>query len=125
MRKTLHEIANLVDGEVLGDANLVITGIASLDEAREGDITFLAQRKYLNKAKQTNASAIIVSNKIEGIDKPFILTARPYLAYAKTVALFHQHPHPILGRCGRISSHMWAFSCGQVQPFKSWKIFFL
>lgn len=97
MRKTLQEIANLIEGDVLGDGNLMITGISSLDEAREGEISFLAQNKYVNKAKQTKASAIIVSNEIEGINKPFILTANPYLAYAKTVALFHAHPHPILG----------------------------
>jgi UDP-3-O-[3-hydroxymyristoyl] glucosamine N-acyltransferase len=68
MEKTLQELANLIEGEVLGDTNL-----------------------------KTKASAIIVSNKIEGIDKPFIITDNPYLAYAKTVALFHQHPHPVLG----------------------------
>jgi UDP-3-O-[3-hydroxymyristoyl] glucosamine N-acyltransferase len=97
MKKTLQELADLIEGNVLGDTHRVITGISSLDEAREGDITFLAQSKYLNKAKKTKASAIIVSNKIEGIDKPFIITDNPYLAYAKTVALFHQRAHPVMG----------------------------
>ena len=97
MEKTLQELASLIEGEVLGDTNLIITGISGLDEAREGEITFIAQSKYLNKAKKTKASAIIVSNKIEGVDKPFIITDNPYLAYAKTVALFHQHTHPVLG----------------------------
>ena len=97
MKKTLQELADLIEGKVLGDTNRMITGISSLDEAREGEVTFIAQSKYLNKAKNTKASAIIASNKIEGIDKPFIITDNPYLAYAKTVALFHQHPHPVMG----------------------------
>ena len=105
MGKTLQELASLIEGEVLGDTNLIITGISSLDEAREGEITFIAQSKYLNKAKKTKASAIIVSNKIEGVDKPFIITDNPYLAYAKTVALFHQHPHPGVSHLAYLRAH--------------------
>lgn len=95
--KTLKELASLIGGEVVGGTSLKISGISSLDEAREGEITFLAHSKYLLKAKETKASAIIVSNNIEGIDKPLIITDDPYLAYAKIVTLFHQHPHPVLG----------------------------
>jgi len=95
--KTLEELASLIEGEVIGDAGLKIAGISGLDEARKGEITFIAQSKYLGKAKETNASAIIVSSKIEGIDKPFILTDNPYLAYAKIATFFHEYPHPILG----------------------------
>lgn len=97
MKKTLQDLATFLEGEVLGDTNLIITGIASLEEAREGEITFLAQSKYVNQAKKTKASAIITAHPIAGIDKPFLITENPYLAYAKTVELFHQHPHPIMG----------------------------
>lgn len=93
LEKTLQEIASLIEGEVIGNASLKISDISSLDEAREGEITFLAYSKYLIKAKQTKASAIIVSHKIEGIAKPLIVTDNPYLAYAKIVTLFHQRPH--------------------------------
>jgi len=97
MEKTLQELASLIRGEVIGDATLEISGISSLDEAGEGEITFIANSKYLAKAKKTKASAIIVSNKMEGIDKPLIITDNPYLAYAKIVTLFHQHVHPMWG----------------------------
>jgi len=97
MEKTLQELGRLIGGEVRGDANLKIYGISSLDEAREGEITFIANSKYLSKAKETKASAIIVSNKMEGVDKPSIITGNPYLAYAKIVTLFHRHPQPIWG----------------------------
>jgi len=97
VKKTLQELAHLIGGEVVGDASLKISGISSLDDAQEGEITFIAHSKYLTKAKETKASAIIVSNKIEGIDKPLVITDNPYLAYAKIVTLFHQHPHSSKG----------------------------
>ena len=97
MTKTLQELANLIEGEVIGDAGLKIAGISSLDGAGEGEITFIAKNKYLAKAKETKASAIIVSSKIEGIDKSLIITGDPYLAYAKLATLFHQRPHQTLG----------------------------
>ncbi len=97
MTKTLQELANLIEGEMIGDAGLKIAGISSLDGAREGEITFIAKNKYLAKAKETKASAIIVSSKIEEIDKPLIITDNPYLAYAKIATLFHQRSHQALG----------------------------
>ena len=97
MEKTLQELATIIGGEVLGDANLKISGISSLDEAKEGDIAFIAQRKYLGKAKTTKASAIIVAHKLEETEKPLIVTGNPYLAYAKVATLFYRTAHPVLG----------------------------
>ena len=93
-KKTLRELANLIGGEVRGDAHLAISGISSIEKAREGEITFIAQSKYLPKVRETKASAIITTDTIEGITKPFILTDNPYLAYAKLATLFHPHPEP-------------------------------
>ena len=46
MQKTLKEIAELINGEVVGDEGIIITGIAGIKEAAEGDITFIANPKY-------------------------------------------------------------------------------
>lgn len=96
-KKTLRELAELIGGEVAGDAGLTISGISSIEKAREGDITFIAQSRYISRARETKASAIIAAQAIEGVDKPLILTGNPYLAYAKIAALFHHHPHPVPG----------------------------
>jgi UDP-3-O-[3-hydroxymyristoyl] glucosamine N-acyltransferase len=93
-KKTLRDLANLIGGEVTGNAHLVISGVSSIEKAREGEITFITQSKYLSKARETKASAIIAAETIEDIDKPFILTDNPYRAYAKIATLFHPHPHP-------------------------------
>jgi UDP-3-O-[3-hydroxymyristoyl] glucosamine N-acyltransferase len=90
--KTLQELADFIGGEAIGDSKLSISGISSLDAAQEGEITFVAQPKYISQAYRTRASAIIVSQNIEDITKPLIVTDNPYLAYAKIATLFHQHP---------------------------------
>jgi len=53
MRKTLSEIAEIVEGEVIGDKNLVITGLSGIQEAQEGELTFIANSKYIALSKTT------------------------------------------------------------------------
>ena len=88
MKFTLGQIAKVVGGEVSGNAEVVISGISGIKEARRGDITFLANPKYLSLAKSTKASAIITYFDVNGdIKKPLIKTDNPSLAFAKVVSL--------------------------------------
>ena len=87
--KTLRELASLVKGEIVGKEDTVINGVAPIEEAKEGEITFIANPKYWKKVSQTKASAIIVPLDAPSIDKPLIKTENPYLAYAKIVTSFH------------------------------------
>lgn len=107
MYKTLKEIAKLIDGEVVGRDDIVITGICGIKEAAEGDITFVANPKYIPFIDKTQASAIVTSRDIERASKPIIRTDDPSLAFAKIVSLMtpppvkhHQgiHPTAILGK---------------------------
>ena len=47
MQKTLKEVASIIDGEIVGDENIVVTGICGIKEAKEGDLTFIANSRYL------------------------------------------------------------------------------
>jgi UDP-3-O-[3-hydroxymyristoyl] glucosamine N-acyltransferase len=107
MRKTLAEIAKLVDGEIVGDANTVITGICGIKEAKPGDLTFVANPKYLPLMENTQASAIITSRDIQVSPKPIIRTENPSLAFARMVSLIFPaealhfkgiHPTAIIGK---------------------------
>ena len=107
MPRTLKEITELLDGELIGDANIVITGISGIKEAKEGDITFLANPKYLPLLEKTHASAIITSKDIKTAPKPIIRTENPSLAFAKMVSFMAPsqirhpkgiHPTVILGK---------------------------
>lgn len=86
MRKTLAEIAEIVDGEVVGDKNLVITGLSGIKEARQGDLTFMVNPHYFPLAKTTQASAIITPRHIEIPGKPIIRTDNPSLGFARIAA---------------------------------------
>lgn len=107
MRKTLREIAALIDGEVIGDADVIITGISGIKEARAGDITFLANPRYQPLLETTQASAVITSRDIKPALKPIIRTENPSLAFAKIVSLIEPrdvkhpkgiHPTALIGK---------------------------
>jgi len=85
MAKTLKEIAEFIGGEISGDPKTVISGVAGIQEAHEGDITFLANPKYLPFLEKTGASAVITFPDINSKDKPLIRIDNPSLAFAKVV----------------------------------------
>jgi len=88
LHKTLNEIAKLIDGKVVGDGDILITGISGIKEAAEGDITFLANPKYSPLMEKTRAAAIITSTEAQKTSKPVILTENPSLAFAKIISMF-------------------------------------
>ncbi len=94
MQRTLAEIAKIVDGRVIGNGQLVIRGISGIKEARDGELTFLANPKYLPLAQSTQASAIIVGHDITIEGKSVIQTDNPSLAFSKVVGLIKDDLSP-------------------------------
>jgi UDP-3-O-[3-hydroxymyristoyl] glucosamine N-acyltransferase len=90
---TLREIAELLDGTVLGQDNAVIENIRPVEDAEAGDITFIANTKYLKKLKTTKASAILVSPLVREEGKNLVLVADPYAAFARLMTLFYPSEH--------------------------------
>ncbi len=88
MAYTLGELAALVGGELRGPADLVIGGIAAVDQADSGDITFITARRYARLAAASRAAAFIVSPEFADIPRPLIVVANPYLAYAQVAGRF-------------------------------------
>jgi len=99
MKKTLNEIAKLIDGEVIGNGDILINGASGIREAAEGEITFLANSKYSSLMDKTRAAAIITSNDAQATTKPIIITQNPSLAFIKIISMFTPddagHPHGI------------------------------
>jgi UDP-3-O-[3-hydroxymyristoyl] glucosamine N-acyltransferase len=89
MKISLRELAKLLDGEVVGDGDVEITGVAGIKEARSGDITFLANPRYETYIRTTMASAVIVDRNHRSVDKPLIENSNPYYAFLKAVKIFH------------------------------------
>ncbi|MBI5682796.1 MAG: UDP-3-O-(3-hydroxymyristoyl)glucosamine N-acyltransferase [Deltaproteobacteria bacterium] len=96
MEKSLNALAEIVSGQVIGDGSVFINGVAGLEDARAGDITFIANQKYTHLLSKTSASAIIASpdNISDLKDKNILCVKNPYLAFAKVQEVFA--PAPIL-----------------------------
>jgi len=62
----MQELADHLGGQVIGDPFITITGLGTLDNAVEGQITFLTNPKYAAKVESTHASAIVLSPSAEG-----------------------------------------------------------
>ncbi len=97
--KRLKELAELVGGFLKGDEATLITGVASLEEAKAGDITFLSHQRYKRFLATTGASAIVVSPEVaESVEgKNLIVVENPYLAFAKIMSHLKPVTHPPAG----------------------------
>lgn len=85
MEITAGIIAELIQGKVEGDASVSVTSVGKIESAVQGDITFLANPKYLNFIYDTSASVVIVSNDLQ-LEKPVSAT-------------IIRHPMPYYGFC--------------------------
>jgi UDP-3-O-[3-hydroxymyristoyl] glucosamine N-acyltransferase len=88
MKITLQEIASLTDGKIKNnDGTLIITGVGDIDTAQAGQITFIKNKEYFDKAKKSAASAILVPPEIEDLQTPVIIVNNPYLAFIKLLEI--------------------------------------
>ncbi len=92
----LRDLAAALDCGLEGDGEIEITGVAGLEQACAGELTFLANPKYAPKVKQTKASAILSGEPGKG-SIATLVSANPYLDFARAVALFYQPPRPAPG----------------------------
>ncbi len=69
-----------------------ITGVAGIEHARVGQLTFVSNPKYNTAAKTTKASAVIVAENFPAISTGMLRSKNPYLAWAKAIELFYQAP---------------------------------
>lgn len=97
MKMTLGEIAAFLGGAVVGAEDVLISDIRSIEEAGDGDITFVANKKYLKQLQGTRASAVIVSAQVTAEGKNLVVVDDPYSAFGKLLGLFYPSDH---GRSG-------------------------
>ncbi len=84
----LGHLAMLVDGMLDGDESVTITGVASLEEAKHGHISYLSSSEMSVQAENCGASALIVPAGVKLKKKPIIITEEPRLAFSKLLELF-------------------------------------
>src|ERR1035441_9879040 len=72
----LSEIAARLDCEISGGGEIEITGVAGMEHAAPGELTFLANPKYAHKVKHTRAAAILLSEPERDVNGPAGLSPR-------------------------------------------------
>jgi UDP-3-O-[3-hydroxymyristoyl] glucosamine N-acyltransferase len=93
----LREIAALVDGEVIGDPELDITGVSAAEDASAGDITFATSKKHAEAAARSGASCVMVKAPLPDIGKAQLKVEDPYYAFAVLLGRFYENPRPPAG----------------------------
>ena len=119
MELSIDKIAEIVQGEVSGDKEKMIRGVAPFETAGEDEIAFASEAKYLKKLSETNAGAVIVPKNFETSIKNVIRTKNPKLAFVKVLELFHPPSKPTPGINPNVSIGQ-PFSHGQeisIAPF--------
>lgn len=92
MDTSTSEIAHLVGGSLVGDGAVRITGINSIRQAREGELTFLSDRRYNQFLESTQASAVLVTPDITSSNRPIIQVDDPYAAMQAVLKLDDTEP---------------------------------
>src|SRR6202162_3848921 len=89
----LADIAKALDARLdNASPNTEITGVAGIEQAAPGQLTFVSNPKYNAAAKTTKASAVIVAENFPAITTGMLRSKNPYLAWAKAIELFYQPP---------------------------------
>jgi UDP-3-O-[3-hydroxymyristoyl] glucosamine N-acyltransferase len=112
----LSEVAQKLSCRLEGSPEIEIHGVAGIEHAQAGQITFLANRRYFPLLKTTRASAVLVDERIALDREPglqpiaALRSANPYLAFAHAIELFYQaprytpgvHPTAVISKTARI-----------------------
>ena len=92
MTFTTAEIAELLAGVVLGDPQATLTGFATADRAKAGDLTFAETEDYFTAAENSAATAILAQKNFSSARKTVIQVANGRIAFARALALFFPEP---------------------------------
>ncbi len=114
MNISLCDIANLVQGTVVGDASIKISSLAPIDDIIPGSLVFAEGEDNIKLAEASGASAILVSSKITHSEKNLIQVAHPFKAFIKLLNHFHPpkkihagiHPTAVIGEAVQLGEHV-------------------
>ena len=109
---TASQIAEQVQGEVIGDGAVELLGFAAADKAREGDLTFAEKEIYFANAERSQASAILVSGPFTSLRKVLIRVPNTRVAMARLLPIFFPqdqyapgiHPSAVIADTAKIDS---------------------
>ncbi len=109
----LADLAKTLGAVLDGDPATVVTGVAGIETAGPGEITFVAKSKYAAFARTTRAAAILVEPDFPALPGATLRIKNPYLAFARAIELFYTppayapgiHSTAIVARSARVGRH--------------------
>src|SRR5881397_1719691 len=96
MKRSVRELAELIDARVMGDGTVEVSRVASLQSAAVGDLIFAEEEKNFALASQSLASAVIAGEFAAAgstSSRPVLICAQPRLAFARAARLFRAAGH--------------------------------
>jgi UDP-3-O-[3-hydroxymyristoyl] glucosamine N-acyltransferase len=89
----LSQLADTLEARLEnGSPDTEITGVAGIEEAQAGQVTFIANPKYASAARTTRASAVIVAEDFPSGNRTVLRSSNPYLTFARAIELFYEAP---------------------------------
>jgi len=119
MSTRLHQLVERLGGQLIGDGQIEVTGIAPLDDATPSHITFLSNPKFRSKAAQTKAAALILHPADDAVVGPDyagarVVTSNPYAWFARAAQYFEElngfrpapgiHPSAVVDPAARVAA---------------------
>ena len=94
MKRSLEEIANAVGAQLVGDGDLEVSGVASIESASSQDVVFVEDEKYLSVALASQACAVIAPEFAvsAGEGRAMLISNHPKLAFARAARMLLERP---------------------------------
>jgi UDP-3-O-[3-hydroxymyristoyl] glucosamine N-acyltransferase len=90
---TLKQLGSYLNAQIKGDPEVAVHSLATLKNAEKGQLSFLANAKYIDQLKSTRASAVLLTEDALGAcPTNAIVLDNPYLALAKIGEFFDKKP---------------------------------
>ncbi len=115
MEYTINQISKIIGGKIRGDDNLIISGVSSIENADEGDISFIKNERFVDKVLQTKASAVVSHRPIEETGKTLIIVDNPFSAFIKLLKIISDekqrqpgtiHPSAVISKDASIGDNI-------------------
>jgi len=125
--KTATELAKLLNAKLVGTATTNITGMASLQDAKTGDISFLGNKKYTDLVLTSQATIVIVPqnyNQPPPDGRAWLITPNPSAAFSEVIAIFAPpapqfpagiHPTAVVHSTAKIDNSVFVGACAVIE----------
>ncbi|MFC1857985.1 UDP-3-O-(3-hydroxymyristoyl)glucosamine N-acyltransferase [Thermodesulfobacteriota bacterium] len=111
MQISLAELAEIISGQIGGEANTPISGAAPFEHATREEVTYAGTPRFLKRIAETQAGAVIVPQNFQHPSLNLIRVENPQAAFARVLLLFHPPSRPKIGISHR-AYHGDNFVCG-------------